>query len=249
VRCLWVHRVDPAAVPFAQPVLPDGCIDVVAIGDDVIVAGPTTYTTTVTVRPGSMTVGMRLHPGAAPPLVRLDASELRDRDVAVEDVWGRGGAELTERVAEGRGWRARMAMLVDDVTGRVDEDREPDPVALGAVEVLGGRPSRPLSRLADDVGLSERQLRRRVEAAVGYPPSTLARILRFQRFLDAARAAGPGRHLAALAADAGFADQAHLTRESNELTGLSPAALLRWEAQRMSESFKTPPPPSSTMGA
>ena len=85
-----------------------------------------------------------------------------------------------------------------------------------------------------DVGLSERQLRRRIEDAVGYPPRMLARVLRFQRFLRAARAAGRARHLAVLAADAGYADQAHLTRESRALSGLPPAALLAWEAERLS---------------
>ena len=87
--------------------------------------------------------------------------------------------------------------------------------------------------LAEDVGLSERQLRRRVEDAVGYPPRTLARILRFQRFLDGRPCAGPERDLARLAAEAGYADQPHLTRESRRLGGLPPAALLDWEAARL----------------
>jgi AraC-like DNA-binding protein len=85
------------------------------------------------------------------------------------------------------------------------------------------------------MGLSDRQLRRRVEEAVGYSPRTLARILRFQRFLSAARASGPGRHLARLAADAGYADQAHLTRESREFAGLPPAEFLRREARRLDD--------------
>ncbi|MGH9192008.1 MAG: DUF6597 domain-containing transcriptional factor, partial [Acidimicrobiales bacterium] len=62
----------------------------------------------------------------------------------------------------------------------------------------------------------------------------LARILRFQRFLDAARSSpSPRRDLARLAAETGYADQAHLTRDSRQLAGLPPAALLDWEARRM----------------
>jgi transcriptional regulator GlxA family with amidase domain len=88
--------------------------------------------------------------------------------------------------------------------------------------------------LADDIALSERQLRRRVEGAVGYSPRTLARIVRFQRFLRAARTSPRARvDLAGLAAATGYADQAHLTRESRRLGGLPPAALLAWEAQRL----------------
>ena len=56
-------------------------------------------------------------------------------------------------------------------------------------------------------------------------PRTLRRVLRFQRFLAAARTAEPGS-LARLAADAGYADQAHLARDCRRLAGLTPSALL-----------------------
>jgi len=74
-----------------------------------------------------------------------------------------------------------------------------------------------------DLALSERQLRRRFLDAVGYGPKTLARILRFQRFLALAK---PGENLAALAYEAGYADQAHLTRECRRLGARTPAELV-----------------------
>ena len=99
--------------------------------------------------------------------------------------------------------------------------------------MLAAPPAPPVRDLARRFDLSERQLRRRIEAAVGYPPRTLARILRFQRFLGAARSSGSSGHdLARLAAEAGYADQAHLTRDSRRLAGLPPGALLDWEARR-----------------
>ena len=58
-------------------------------------------------------------------------------------------------------------------------------------------------------------------------------MLRFRRFvsrIDAGPNAQKGPEfldLAALAADAGYADQAHLTRECGRLSGLTPAALAR----------------------
>jgi AraC-like DNA-binding protein len=76
-----------------------------------------------------------------------------------------------------------------------------------------------------------RQLRRRCHAVVGYGPKTLQRVLRFRRFvarLDAGPPNGQDIHdLAALAALAGYADQAHLTRECRALAGLTPGALAR----------------------
>jgi transcriptional regulator GlxA family with amidase domain len=68
-------------------------------------------------------------------------------------------------------------------------------------------------------------LRRRFHTAVGYGPATLARILRFGRFLSLLD--GGRDDLAGLAFEAGYADQAHLSRETRRLAGLSPAGLLR----------------------
>ena len=96
--------------------------------------------------------------------------------------------------------------------------------ADGAVAEAVRRLDRPRARvetLADDLGLSERQLRRRFHAAAGYGPKTLARVLRFRRFLMAADS-----DLARAALDAGYADQSHLTRECTRLAGRPPAALL-----------------------
>jgi AraC-like DNA-binding protein len=83
------------------------------------------------------------------------------------------------------------------------------------------RPGTRVESLADDLGLSERQLRRRFHAAAGYGPKTLQRVLRFRRFL-----AGGEPDLARAALDAGYADQSHLTRECVRLAGRTPTALL-----------------------
>lgn len=228
-----MQQIGDGGVAYEQPVLPDGCIDLVATGHEVTVAGPATRSTTLLVAPGSLTVGVRFRAGAAPALVGAGAAELRDRNVALEDLWPRDGAALADHVMATSGATTRLGVLVDSLIARLGQARALDPVGVGIAALLAEHPGRRIALLADDVGLSERQLRRRVEDAVGYPPRTLARILRFQRFLRAARASGAGRDLAGLAADAGYADQAHLTRDSRVLGGRPPAALLRWEAERL----------------
>jgi AraC-like DNA-binding protein len=55
----------------------------------------------------------------------------------------------------------------------------------------------------------------------------LHRVLRFRRFLARVDASRGAADLADVAALAGYADQAHLTRESTSLAGLPPAALAR----------------------
>ena len=90
-----------------------------------------------------------------------------------------------------------------------------------------GLPGSRVGSISRTLGMSERQLLRRFKAAVGYGPKTLDRVLRFQRFLASARAVRRGdENLAGIAAELGYADQAHLTRECVELAGLTPRQLL-----------------------
>ena len=67
--------------------------------------------------------------------------------------------------------------------------------------------------------------RRRFLAAVGYGPKMLERVLRLRRFLAGGLGGSDG--LARAAVEAGYADQAHLSRECRALTGLTPGELLR----------------------
>jgi AraC-like DNA-binding protein len=93
--------------------------------------------------------------------------------------------------------------------------------------------------LLERLDTSPRTLRRRCQETFGYGPKTLDRILRFQRFLRLARhSAGP--RLVELAFAAGYADQAHLTREVRRLSGLSPKTILAQLGARVAVSFNTP---------
>jgi len=100
-------------------------------------------------------------------------------------------------------------------------------------------PTQRVERLAEDLGLSERQLRRRFQAAVGYGPKTLQRILRLRRFRVRAGAGADAGHaplsLAEAAFDAGYADQAHLARECRALTELSAGELIATHPTRVTD--------------
>ena len=220
---------------YEQPVLPDGCIDIVWLDGELMLSGPATRSFTLRLAPRSRSVGLRFRTGTAPSLIGVSAAQVRDQHVALGDLWGRAGATLAAQCLESEREDQRVALLVGALRQRLAEAEPVDPVGIGVATLLTDHPERSVPALADEIGLSERQLRRRVEDAVGYSPRTLARILRFQRFLTAARASGPGRHLARLAAEAGYADQAHLTRESRELAGLPPAAFLAREARRLGD--------------
>jgi AraC-like DNA-binding protein len=224
VRCLWRLAVTGQGGP--DRVVPDGFMDLVASGPAVTLAGPDTGPWPVRRTPGTVTVGVRFHPGAAPSLLGPPAVELRDTRVTPDQLWGRTGAELAERVADAPAPAARLAAMVAGLTARLDGAARPDPLVAAAVARLEADPAgAPVGALGPAVGLGERQLRRRFLAGVGYGPKTLARVLRFQRLLALLRdPAGPPT-LAEAALAAGYADQAHMTAECASLAGRSPATL------------------------
>jgi AraC-like DNA-binding protein len=215
VACVWARTGPP------QRVLPDGCVDLVWTGSELIVAGPARLATVPPVAHNEPKLGLRFRVGAAGGALGLPAHELVDRHPSLEEVWA-DGAELTERVGEAGGARERIGLLTEAIGARLADVPAPDPLVRAATVELS-RPRARIAALCEQLGISDRQLRRRFEAAVGYAPRTLARVLRLQRFLALA---AQGSDLARVAAEAGYADQPHLTRESVGLAGLPAAALL-----------------------
>ena len=239
VTCLWIR--DAAPVAREHRVLPDACVDVVWNGERLRVAGPATGPVMATVPAGAAAMGVRFRVGAAGAALGLPAAELLDSTVALEDLWGRESERIADRVAAAAPGAPQLAALAHAVGERIARGGEPDAVVRAAA--TGTRRSA--------LGIGDRQLRRRFADAVGYGPKTLERVLRFQRFLLlAARDAAPD--LARLALEAGYADQAHLTRESSRLAGLPPAALLAsgaGPAGDRSVSFKTRASDCASMAA
>jgi AraC-like DNA-binding protein len=241
VACLWA-RVTPEADQADQAdqaartglVLPDACSDLIwERGVGAYVAGPDTGPARPVMKAGTVIVGVRFRPSAGGQVLKTPLSELLNQRVPLADLLPpaarRLPATLDPEEAAGR---------VLDVTGALVADGAPDP-AMARAAVLLRDPAARAEAVAAEVGLSERQFRRRSQAAAGYGPKTLQRVLRFHRFVRLLDGADPKdakgakdtppnlAALAALAAEAGYADQAHLTRECSALSGLTPATLAR----------------------
>ena len=227
VACNWERGRAPGDGDAVQRVVPDACVDLVWRGSRLWIAGPDTTAFLSPVEAGRTVVGLRFRPGVAGTALGLPAGALRDLRVPLEDVWGRDGAELAERVDSAATARERRQLLQDAVLRRRGTIDDPDEIVLAACRLLG-RPRSRVESVSRELATSERHLRRRFRDAVGYGPKTYNRVVRFQRFLARYRAAGAdGANLAATAAELGYADQAHLTRDCVELSGLTPTALAR----------------------
>jgi AraC-like DNA-binding protein len=218
VACVWTSH------DRASRVLPDACADIVFVGGRVVVAGPATTASLAQPTPGQDRCGVRFRIGSAGAALGIPAIELLDRGVPLAELWGQAGRRLEDRVMGAPTIDAALDALTRGVAERLPPPAGGDPLVRGAAVALL-RDGASLPEAGRAVGLGERQLRRRFERAVGYGPATLVRVQRFQHFLGLAERQ-PGAALSRLAAEAGYADQAHLTRECGRLSGLSPAALL-----------------------
>jgi AraC-like DNA-binding protein len=159
---------------------------------------------------------LRFSAGTDPAMLGEPALDLLGRSPGLDELWCDAAArDLTERVAIDPGRE-----LVRWVRSRL---REQPVDALGPRVQAMSAAGVDVAAMADRLGLSPRQLHRRCLPLFGYGPRRLARILRLNRALAAART---GVRLTDAAADCGYADQAHLSREAVALTGATPTSLL-----------------------
>jgi AraC-like DNA-binding protein len=234
VATTWRREV-PATAAATVRVVPDGCADIMWLRQDstvtTLVAGPDSHVQLIPLRPGSQMAGLRFAPGAASAVLGLPLDELRNQRIPLSDVWGAVADELAEQAA-----MTTEPELVLAAAARRRITDPPDRVVSAIARALEHASGpRAVARLADELGLSERQLHRRCLVAFGYGPKTLQQVLRFQRALRLARAGG---RLAEVAVAAGYADQAHLARTTRQLAGVSLTQLL---GQPWLRSASTPP--------
>lgn len=236
VATTWVQRVAPDSPAYVQRDVPSGAVELVCrVGGTPRLTGALTGPRAEVIPPGSTVVGLRLRPGAAAAVLGLPASELTDLRVDAAHVWGTAAAAAGERLAAATTGRAAVAVLEGLVGGAAGRSgaTAPDPLIAEAVRRLMPWHAAEVRAVGTALHVSERAFRRRCLAGVGVGPKTLQRVLRFQGFLartQSALAAGrdpAGDGLARLAADAGYSDQAHLTRECVRLTGVTPRTFLR----------------------
>jgi AraC-like DNA-binding protein len=200
VACLWEQRV---ITEFEHRVVPDGCADVIVGFGGAVAVGLADGPVMHRLAAGSACRGLRLRPEAVATFFGVPADGLRNLEVPLGDVVG----------------TRRARCLVDVVLHERPDDTmmmQPPEQVRQAFHLL-----RRLSvdEAAAALGFSSRQFRRLVVEHSGVGPKTYQRVVRLRQFL------ADDRPLAQAATYAGYADQAHLTREVTSLCGLPPAAL------------------------
>ena len=151
--------------------------------------------------------------------------DLAARMVDIGDVLGHDGRQLRERMGATNCWQHRFDLFEDFIVGRANHLPSPE-IAFAwrrlALTAGGAR----IETLAGEIGWSRKHLVDRFRSELGLGPKSIARMMRFHQACRLARI-GASNGWAGIAAESGYADQAHLVREFGELAGEPPTAWAR----------------------
>jgi AraC-like DNA-binding protein len=252
IRCYWfLHGVMPEPAP--ERIFPDGCCELIFHCGDrfseqrdgesieqtrTLLIGPSTRA--LIIRPGRTVdvIGIRFHPGGATLLGAAPPRELRNCALDTRAAGVRLPDLLLERLWELRRDRERADLLDQFLMQQLAVTALDHQVLVLQSWIVRSGGAVRTRTLAEATGLSMRQMQRRFQAATGVTPKLLSRLVRLQRALVAASL--PNTTLAAVAARAGYADQAHFTREFREFAGVSPSVHFRG-MHELSDHFVSDP--------
>lgn len=199
-----------------------------------VVAGPFGRAYRLDTAQQSQVMGVVFRAGRARPLLGVPLCELRERHVALEDLWGSDAAGLRERVLAAPDGQGRIVELEDALRGRLERSIDvAHPLAARAAAHVSRAPERDgVGRLAERLGWTARRLEQVFRAEVGLTPKAYQRLQRFRSTLvgiDTAALVG----WSAFALERGYCDQAHLIREFRAHAGVSPTTYLRRRGEQL----------------
>ena len=217
--------------PYEQRVLPYPAVNVTFKPGRCRVAGVVTgpfHEPAGVAKPGLQPFGVRFRPGGFRPFLGAPVSTITGRYVPVGTVFGDDIAQRILDADDHGAVREMDAFLTARAPGR------PSPAAeLAAAVVTRAAGDTTITRvddLAREFSVGVRQLQRLFADYVGVSPKWVIRRARLHEASDRLQA-GAHVDLGALAADLGYSDQAHLTRDFTSMVGVPPASYRKAQDQ------------------
>lgn len=169
-------------------------------------------------------VGVEFTPVGLSAFAPDSAAALAGRVADARGVFGDAEALIGQLEVEAAPAEALETLTAWLAAGRV---ADVDVVARRAAETLTASPSTPISALAEDAGISHKNLIAHFTAATGTTPKRYAQVVRFHRFI-AAVADDPGRpDWSRRAVESGYFDQPHVIRAFRRFAGWTPTEYRR----------------------
>lgn len=171
--------------------------------------------------------GVSFKPGGAYPFLQIPLSELHNRVVSLDAIWGHFAAEIRERLYAAPTIQEGLALLERLLLSHLREA----PPGLNVVQYALGEVARhhgalSIQALSDHIGISQNHLGTHFKRLVGGTPKETARLYRFQHTLDRLDPARPV-DWTWVAHKSLYYDQSHFNKDFVAFTGHSPSDYLR----------------------
>jgi AraC-like DNA-binding protein len=243
---LLAHRPGPPLAPFVEAlwyydgyqqaqhrerVLPDGRFQLIVdltrgLG---IVNGMRSKCVVIETTAISTVMGVVFQPGGARPFFDAAADEFSNQVVTLDLVWGSSLACLLDCLHHapkpGDKFRVLEAALLQRLKARLELHAA---VQYGLREFQRAPHIRGVIEVTKEAGLSRRRFSQLFREQVGLTPKLYCRLRRFQQVVEQI-ASGAAVDWADVALAGGYSDQAHLSHEFRDFSGLSPGTYLAAE--------------------
>ncbi|WP_307811655.1 helix-turn-helix domain-containing protein [Planomonospora parontospora] len=229
VEHFWVVTWTDLAEPYEQRIVSHPTVNMIIGPDFHRIAGVIRGGFSHTMRGSGRILGARFRPGGFRPFLGGPVSELTGHFVEIGEMYGTAGAALVEQVLAEPRPRSAVALTETFLLGLgLGLGPEQDPLVEEVAALVATAESdvsvTRVDELAARSGRSVRSLQRLFRDYVGVGPKWVIRRFRLH---EAAERVRQGLGLAALAAELGYTDQAHLTRDFTAAVGMPPAAYAR----------------------
>lgn len=254
VSCIWTlaDKVEQATfTPTIERILPDGQMEMifhlgdrfhqVLDGNKILQARSFIYGQLhqfLDLLPPANTriIAFRFYPFGLSPFLPLSPKELQQAHISLEELYGRAGKELEDRVNYADSVQSAIAVVEQFLVDRLGKARLQDPFIAHISElIIRSRGVGDIQDIIQSYKVSPRHFQRKFLAITGTKPKTLARITRLQNALQLAQQR-PHWNLTELSLATGYFDQSHFIRDFKRFAGMSPGKFFQ-QAYQLNDQF------------
>ncbi len=233
-REVWLDRSDPllnVILPdtglslianFASPWAAGRSLASAAYLPRVCVVGPVSRSRILRLGRTVRSVGLALDSSIAPEVLGVRASQLLDRIVPLDDLWGSAEVEACVARLCSIEFERRPIALEAMLARRFGGSAAVDPLGRSVSSLIRARAGRiSITEMTRLHGISRQRLARRFRHTSGLSPKTFARTTRFQALVQALLATDVAEW-ARRSTSLGYYDQAHMINEFRCFAGAPP---------------------------
>jgi AraC-like DNA-binding protein len=242
IKYFWALDNPIDSPPTRLSAFPDGCPGIIMVQSNggvvcdnhnkklpgIYLHGQTIAPSRISCRGKFSAVGVSFQPHALRSVFGIDAHEFTHTGFDFNVVQNRNHINLSEQIANAQSTEGKIKMLSDYLSYQHrNNDRQTEEIIKYAVaQIIQSKGNLSLKALQQKLQMSERNLERKFNQAIGISPKLFSRICRFQESLHQLQTSSYDK-LSDIAYENQYADQSHLIRAFKEFTGLSPLEFKR----------------------